>query len=616
MATRLGELILRAGLITEQQLQQALAEQKRTGGRLGSILVASGFVQEEDITELLSEQYGVPSINLSHFEIDPAVVKLVPAAVARKYFLIPINRTGSTLTIAIADPSNVSAIDDINFMTGYHVEPVVASEMAIREAIDKYYGAGKGLALYTGSKNGPGESGEEMDDFGSVDYRPTEDSAAATATAAESIDDGSQVDEDVHDFTELIGDAVEEIEVVSGKDDMDVDLMGAEEAPIIRLTNGILMKAVKLGVSDIHFEPYEKTFRVRYRLDGVLYKELTLPLEIKNAITSRLKIMAALDIAERRLPQDGRIKLKLSKKRDIDFRVSCLPTLYGEKVVLRLLDKSNLQLDMTKLGLDDFQLERVVEALDKPYGMFLVTGPTGSGKSTTLYSALAKLNTEENNISTAEDPVEYNMFGVNQVQMREEIGLNFASSLRAFLRQDPDIIMVGEIRDFETAEIAIKAALTGHLVLSTLHTNDAPSTVNRLLNMGIEPFLVSSSVILIVAQRLIRKICTECKEPYRVESEVLINFGFTEEESESTTVYRGKGCGRCAGKGYKGRVALYEVMKITDDMRELIVRGATNIELRELAIEEKMDTLRRSGIKKIIQGMTTLEEVAAVTVGI
>jgi type IV pilus assembly protein PilB len=502
MATRLGELVLRAGLINEQQLQQALSEQKRTGGRLGSILVASGFVQEEDITELLSEQYGVPSIQPVPLRDRHGGREVGAGRGGSQVFPDSDQPTGSTLTIAIADPSNVSAIDDINFMTGYHVEPVVASEMAIREAIDKYYGAGKGLSLYSGSRGSGGESGDELDDFGSADYRPGEEPQASAATASErrvGEEEEGVIDEDVHDFTELIGDAVEEIEVVTGKDDLDVDLMGAEEAPIIRLTNGILIKAVKLGVSDIHFEPYEKTFRVRYRLDGVLYKELTLPLEIKNAITSRLKIMSSLDIAERRLPQDGRIKLKLSKKRDIDFRVSCLPTLFGEKVVLRLLDKSNLQLDMTKLGLDEFQLERVGEALDKPYGMFLVTGPTGSGKSTTLYSALARLNTEENNISTAEDPVEYNMFGVNQVQMREEIGLNFAGSLRAFLRQDPDIIMVGEIRDFETAEIAIKAALTGHLVLSTLHTNDAPSTINRLLNMGIEPFLVSSSVIMIVA---------------------------------------------------------------------------------------------------------------------
>jgi type IV pilus assembly protein PilB len=615
MATRLGELVLRSGLITEQQLQQALAEQKRTGGRLGSILVSNGFVQEEDITELLSEQYGVPSINLRHFEIDAGVVKLVPAAVARKYYLIPINRTGSTLTIAIADPSNVSAIDDINFMTGYHVEPVVASEMAIREAIDKHYGTGKGLSLYATGRGGA-DGGGELDDFGSADYRPSEGGPASAAAQRPAADEDGGIDAEAHDFKELIGDAVEEIEVITSSDEVGGDLMGAEEAPIIRLCNGILIKAVKLGVSDIHFEPYEKVFRVRYRLDGVLYQELTLPLEIKNAIISRLKIMAALDIAERRLPQDGRIKLKLSKKRDIDFRVSCLPTLFGEKVVLRLLDKSNLQLDMTKLGFDEYQLERINEALDKPYGMVLVTGPTGSGKSTTLYSALARVNTEETNISTAEDPVEFNMFGINQVQMRDDIGLNFSAALRSFLRQDPDIIMVGEIRDFETAEIGIKAALTGHLVLSTLHTNDAPSTINRLLNMGIEPFLVSSSVILIIAQRLVRKICQDCKEPLKQDVQSLLDFGLTEEEAEKSTLYHGKGCGKCNGKGYKGRVALYEVMKITDDMRELIVRGATNMELRELAIEEKMDTLRRSGIKKIIQGMTTLEEVAGVTVGL
>ncbi len=607
MAVRLGELLLKANLITKDQLQQAVREKKRTKGPLSAILVLNGFVDEADITNLLSRQYGMPSVDLTQFEIDPKVTKLVPAAVARKHRIVPFSKTGSTLTIALADPSNISAIDDINFLTGLNVEAVLASEMAILQAIDKYYRGGKGLALYS-------KAGEE----GAASYADDDSESDSYASLLEEEGDAEPdevlfTESDYADFTGLIGDAVEEIEFVSGTDDIDTDLTGAEEAPIIRLVNGILLKAVKLGVSDIHIEPYEKVFRIRYRLDGNLYKELQLPLEIKNAITSRLKIMSALDIAERRLPQDGRIKLKLSKKRDIDFRVSTLPVLFGEKVVLRLLDKSNLQLDMTKLGFDEYQLDRFGDALEQPFGMILVTGPTGSGKSTTLYSALARLNKDSTNISTAEDPVEFSMYGINQVQMREEVGLNFAASLRSFLRQDPDIIMVGEIRDFETAEIAIKAALTGHLVLSTLHTNDAPSTINRMLNMGIEPFLVSSSVILIVAQRLARKVCQNCKEPHEVDIDTLLDFGFSEEEAENCVPYKGKGCKVCAGKGYKGRIALYEVMKVGDDMRELIVRGATNLELRELAIEEKMDTLRRSGIKKVLQGQTTLEEVGAVT---
>jgi type IV pilus assembly protein PilB len=416
---------------------------------------------------------------------------------------------------------------------------------------------------------------------------------------------------DVDDFDKLVTGAVDTVEVV--EEELDEKAIEDVDAPIVKLVNGILIKAIKMGVSDIHIEPYEKSFRVRYRLDGVLRKAMGLPLKIRNAIISRIKIMSKLDIAERRLPQDGRIKLKLGKKKDMDFRVSVLPCLFGEKVVMRLLDKSNLQLDMTKLGFEEQALADFQNALHKPFGMILVTGPTGSGKTTTLYSALHQLNQISENIMTAEDPVEFNLAGINQVQMHDEIGLNFAAALRSFLRQDPDIIMVGEIRDYETAEIGVKAALTGHLVLSTLHTNDAPSTINRLLNMGIEPFLVSSSVILILAQRLLRRICAGCKQPVEVNPQALIELGFKPEEAETMTVYHGKGCAVCSGTGYKGRVALYEVMPISERIRDLILQGASTSEIKNAAVEGGMNTLRMSGLAKVKQGQTTIEEVIRVT---
>src|SRR5262245_52616163 len=465
-AGRLGELLVRENLITLQQLQAAQEQQRKTGGRLGFNLTKLGYIEESELTAFLSKQYGVPSINLSEFEIDPEVIKLVPLEVAEKHQVIPVNRAGASLIVAMADPSNIFAIDDLKFLTGYNIEVVVASDGAIKEAIDKYYG---------GNEKG-----------GELNY-----------------------DEVLAEFDE------DEIEVGGDEDSVNVvDLeRSAEDAPVVKLVNLILIDAIKKGASDIHIEPYEKDFRVRYRIDGVLYEMMKPPLKLKNAITSRVKIMSSLDIAEHRLPQDGRIKLKLGKGREMDYRVSVLPTLFGEKIVLRLLDKGNLQLDMTKLGFEPKPLSLFKAAIKRPYGMVLVTGPTGSGKTTTLYSALSELNKSTVNISTAEDPVEYNLHGINQVQMHDDIGLNFASALRAFLRQDPNIIMVGEIRDFETAEIAVKAALTGHLVLSTLHTNDAPSTVSRLLNMGIEPFLVTASVNLIMAQRLARRICSECKAP-------------------------------------------------------------------------------------------------------
>ena len=604
MSERLGEMLIREGLITEDQLRSALDYQNKSGGRLGSVLVRMKYVQEEDITELLSNQFGVPSINLSNFEIEEAVLKLIPAEVARKYHLLPISRTGASLTIAMADPSNVFAQDDIKFMTGYHVEPVVASEIAIDKSIERYYGSGKGLAV---SSSEIDMHADPMSDFSDFD-----DEVSGGGSTSEDEIDSDFVN--VADFDDLVSGAVDELEVVD-EDDDNVVTVEDLEAPIVKLVNGILIKAINQGVSDIHFEPYEKSYRVRYRLDGVLRKELGLPLKIRNAITSRLKIMANLDISERRLPQDGRIKMRLGPKREMDFRVSTLPTLFGEKIVLRLLDKTNLELDMTKLGFEERQLAVFQEAIHKPYGMVLVTGPTGSGKTTTLYSALSQLNSISDNIMTAEDPVEYNLAGINQVQMKESIGLNFAASLRSFLRQDPGIIMVGEIRDFETAEIGIKAALTGHLVLSTIHTNDAPTTINRLLNMGIEPFLVASALILVVAQRLARTVCPKCAEPVQVPPEALLEVGLLEEEIGTFPIMKGRGCPNCMNTGYRGRVALYEILAITDEVRELILRGASAMEIRETAVALGMRTLRDAGLEKIRRGRTTVEEVVRVTFG-
>jgi type IV pilus assembly protein PilB len=570
MSVRLGELLTKASLITQDQLKEALKSQKSAGGKLGETLIKLGFVSDEDITECLSQQFGVPSINLSHFEIDGSVIKLIPADVARKYNILPVNKTGATITIAMADPTNVFAMDDIKFMTGYNVEPVVASELGIKAAIDNYYGSASALELK-----------KVMEDL----------------QQSESAD----------------------LEVMEDDEELDVAALaeGAEEAPVVKLVNLILTDAIKRGASDIHVEPYEKEFRVRFRIDGILYEIMNPPLKLKDAITSRLKILAKLDISEKRLPQDGRIKLKMKlneKNKELDFRVSVLPTLFGEKIVLRLLDKDNLRLDMTKLGFEPESLAKFEEAIFKPWGMVLVTGPTGSGKTNTLYSALAKVNSPEVNIITAEDPVEFNLPGINQVQMKESIGLNFAATLRSFLRQDPNIILVGEIRDFETAEIAIKAALTGHLVLSTLHTNDAPSTINRLMNMGIEPFLVATSVQLIAAQRLARRICQNCKEVVEMAPQALINLGFRKDEIGTFQVFKGRGCDKCNNTGYKGRVGLVEVMIIDDDIRELILTGGTAIDIKKKAAEGGMISLRRSGLIKIKDGITTIEEVVRETV--
>jgi type IV pilus assembly protein PilB len=589
LSERLGDLLIKRNFITSDQLKKAQEEQKLKGGRLESNLVRLGYIKEDELLSFLSAQYRVPSVKLSKIEINPNVIKLIPSSTSKKYFIIPINRVGPKLTLAMADPSNIVVIDEVKFMTGFNVEPVVASETEIVDAIKKYYGGG-------GSVAGLGTQTFQAQDF-ALDDDKSQDSDF-------DLMDVSLVD--VDEFDKLVHGAVDNVEVVENQTTDETDEIGG---PIIKIVNGVLIKAIKLGASDIHFEPYERSFRVRYRVDGVMRREMTLPIQIKNAIVSRLKIMSKLDIAERRLPQDGRIKLRLGKGREMDFRVSTVPVLFGEKVVLRLLDKSALQLDMAKLGFEESSLEDFKNALRKPVGMILVTGPTGSGKTTTLYSALSELNKETENITTAEDPVEYNFMGINQVQMHEEIGLTFASSLRAFLRQDPDIIMVGEIRDFETAQIAVQAALTGHLVLSTVHTNDAPGTVTRLIDMGIEPFLISSAVILILAQRLIRKICMECREPIKVHPQLLIDLGVTPDEVKTFPVYKGKGCSICNNTGYKGRVGLYEVMPNKEEIKELILSRASTSEIKKEAMRLGMKTLRQSGIIKIREGLTTIEEV-------
>ncbi|KIG12461.1 Type IV fimbrial assembly, ATPase PilB [Enhygromyxa salina] len=564
---RIGELLVRENLISTDQLREAQKDQRATGKRLAYSLTKLGILQETELTDFLSKQYGVPSITLDDFEIDPDVISLVPREVASKHVLIPVQQAGNSLIVAMADPSNIYAVDDIKFMTGLHIEAVVSTDAAIEAAIEHYYSA-----------------------------RPEE-----TASYQEVLGDLELDDIEFEDTGE------DEFSIVDSQNE-------AEQAPVVKLCNLILVNAINKAASDIHIEPYEKSYRVRYRIDGVLHHEMNAPLKLKNAITSRLKIMANLDIAERRLPQDGRIKIKMAKGREMDFRVSCLPTLYGEKIVLRLLDKDNLQLDMMKLGFEQGPLDDFKGAIHRPYGMCLVTGPTGSGKTTTLYSALSELNDDEVNISTAEDPVEFNLAGINQVQMHDDIGLNFAAALRSFLRQDPDIIMVGEIRDFETAEIAVKAALTGHMVLSTLHTNDAPSTVNRLLNMGVEPFLVTASVNLIVAQRLARRICKDCKKPDAATTpQMLVDAGMKPAEAKACQPMRGKGCKTCSDSGYKGRVALYEVMLLKDGLKDLILQGASTTELKSEAIRLGMNTLRRSGLNKIAEGMTTVEEIVRVT---
>lgn len=561
MAKKLGDVLLDGGLITPDQLQRAVSEQKQGGGMLAPTLVKLGFMGESELLDFLSKQYGVPAVDPGKLDVDQEVIDLIPSNIVQKYKIVPISLDGQTLTIAMVDPSNLFAVDDIRFLTRKNIRVTVATETAIKQAMDRFYDAGTG------------------------------------------------VDEALSEFTD------EAVDLIESGEDLDIGELesAAEQAPVVKLVNLVLVDAIRKGASDIHLEPYEKSLRVRYRIDGVLYEIMRPPLKLKNAIVSRLKIMSRLDIAERRLPQDGRIKLK-TKGKEMDFRVSVLPTLFGEKVVLRLLDKSSLQLDMTKLGFEERQLKDFQEAIHRPFGMVLVTGPTGSGKTTTLYSALCELNKTTDNISTAEDPVEYNLPGINQVQIHEAIGLTFATALRAFLRQDPDIIMVGEIRDFETAEIGIKAALTGHMVLSTLHTNDAPSTVSRLLNMGVEPFLVASAVNLMLAQRLARRVCNDCKQEIKVPKETLLDLGVLEEEVGSFASYKGAGCSTCNQTGYKGRIALYEVMPLYDEIKELVLVGASTAELKREAMRLGAITLRQAGINKLKQGITTVEEVVRCSV--
>ena len=562
---RLGDLLVAEGLITEEQLGKALAEQKGTTEKLGSVLLKLNFVHEEQLIGFLSRQYGIPSITLSQLDVDPEVLKLVPAAIAKKYEVLPITRQGSALTLAMADPTNVFALDDIAFMTNLQVTPVVASQAAIRKAIERTYDAQ--------------QSG-------------------------------------INDVLTALSNDVGSVEVVEEDTPSKVDVFelkeSADEAPVVKLVNMVLVDAIQKGASDIHWEPYEKVFRIRFRIDGVLHEMLAPPKRLEAAIVSRLKIMSNLDIAERRLPQDGRIKLRYNT-REIDFRVSILPTIFGEKAVLRILDKNALKLDLTQLGFDPWNLEAFTHAIHQPYGMVLITGPTGSGKTTTLYSAIHTINTPEHNIMTAEDPVEYNLKGVNQVQVDEGVGRTFASALRSFLRQDPDVILVGETRDLETAQISIRAALTGHLVFSTLHTNDCPSTIARLVDMGIPPFLISSALLLILAQRLGRKVCSGCKEPYDADEELLVPYGHVPTGVGKTPFYKGKGCQSCSFTGMKGRIAIYEVMSISQELRDAILKNAPTAELREIAQAQGMKTLRQAGLQKVIEGTTTVDEVLRVT---
>ena len=575
---KLGELLLRSQIVTSAQLEAARNEQRKSGGRLSGQLTKLGYVREQDMTNFLSRQFGVPSVYLDEIkEISPEILRLIPRDKAVKHCCLPINRVAQNLVVAMSDPTDMFAIDDLKFMTGLNIEVVVSDEQAILKAIDTFYGA---------SKQAPS---------GASSQASAEDDGFGTTSLEDFVLDDVEYGDDE--------------EVVNA-----VDLQNmAEEARVVRLVNAILIDAIRNNASDIHMEPYEKSMRVRFRIDGVLKEVMKPPLKLRNAIVSRIKIMSNLDIAERRLPQDGRIKLKMGGNREMDFRVSILPCLFGEKVVMRLLDKSNLQLDMTKLGFEEKALHDFKEAIHRPYGMVLVTGPTGSGKTTTLYSALSELNTVTDNISTAEDPVEFNLMGINQVQMHEAIGLNFAAALRSFLRQDPDIIMVGEIRDFETAEIAVKSALTGHMVLSTLHTNDAPSTISRLLNMGIEPFLVTSSVNLILAQRLARKLCPFCKKEVQTDPATLRNAQVPEDRIAGAKIYEpGPGCEKC-NNGFKGRIALYEVMVFGEELRSAVLQGYSTAELKAEAIRLGMQTLRMAGINKVLEGVTSLTEVCRVT---
>ncbi len=562
---KIGRILVEQGLISKEQLKIAFKECEQRGykDKLIKILIEKGFISEEELVKAFSDKMGIPFVNLKKYKIPDEILEILPLSMIKKYRAVPIERNGNILIVAMEDPTDLNAIADIRFYTNYNIDIAIATPSGIDKVIEELE-TGEGIL--------------EVDDLNlnleGIDY-------------------------------------IEE--------DEDIDLSSIQEesqkAPIIRFVNYIIADAVRKEASDIHIEPYEKKLRIRYRIDGILHEFFTPPLKLKNAIVSRIKIMSHLDIAERRIPQDGRIKIKLQDNKEIDIRVSTLPTIFGEKVVMRILDKSSLKLDLKTLGFEERELRVFREVINKPYGMILVTGPTGSGKTTTLYSALSELNKPDVNISTAEDPVEYNIEGINQVNIREDIGLTFATALRSFLRQDPDIILLGEIRDLETAEIAVKAALTGHLVLSTLHTNDASSTIVRLVDMGIEPFLVSTSLLLIVAQRLVRKICLNCKEEVKIEKKALISMGVEEEEVDDFKVFKGKGCEECNGTGYKGRTALYEVLKVSQDIKELINKGGTAYQIQQVAIKEGMKTLREAGLLKVKQGITTLEEVGRATIG-
>jgi type IV pilus assembly protein PilB len=605
VSARIGEVALAAGALTAEQLENAREVQQRTGGHLGALLVRLGYLTEAQVADLVARQYGLAAMyDLDSVEVPRAVMALVPGESCRSHCIVPLSRRGASLHMAMADPTNVFTVDHVQFLTGLKVVPVVAAEGAILRTIDRLYGQERGLVPVDspGTRTRPPAA---ADDEPGRELHPGDIAFG-----------GDEIDADV--FAEDEAD-VEQVQV--GPEEIDLAALtgGTTDRPVVGLVNRILVEAYRRGASDIHIEPYEKDFSVRFRVDGLLTEYGTLPLRVRETVTARIKVMANLDIAERRLPQGGRMRIRFrldDRVRDLDFRVSCLPTLWGEKIVLRLLDKTKLMLDMTGLGFEPESLERFRAAISKPYGVVLVTGPTGSGKTNTLYSALSVLNRRDTNIMTAEDPVEFNLRGVNQVQIKESIGLNFASVLREFLRQDPNIILVGEIRDYETAEIAVKAALTGHLVLSTLHTNDAPSTVSRLVNMGIEPFLVGTAVNLIQAQRLVRRICKECKVDVTEElaAQALVEAGFAPDEVAGLRIHRGRGCAACNGTGYKGRVGLYEVMEISEAIRDLIMVGATAVEVKRKALEEGMLTLRMSGLEKIRNGVTTLDEVCRETV--
>ena len=612
MVSKLGEMLVKAQLITEAQLDEVIKTQRREGGKLGSIVVRAGFCSDQDIVSFLGMQYGVPAADLEQWPpIDPAVIALIPADLAQRHKVLPLQRTGSVLTLAMSDPTDIFAMDDVRFHTGYNVDPVVSSEMGLARAVERYYGGSSQVALRADGTSTRGGSAP---------------SASGPAGPGGLPVPGFEEEDEQFDLNELEQqlDADAEFEATDDDNEESINVNalrhGSEDAPVVKLVNMVLIDAIKKGASDIHIEPYEKTYRIRFRIDGIMQEVMRPNLKLKDPLTSRVKILAKLNIAEKRLPQDGRIKLRVNmngRQKVIDYRVSILPTLFGEKIVLRLLDSDKLMLDLTKLGFEPESLVRWDRQITRPYGMVLVTGPTGSGKTNTLYSSISKLNTVDTNILTAEDPVEFNFPGINQVQMKEQIGLNFAAALRSFLRQDPNIILVGEIRDFETAEIAIKASLTGHLVLSTLHTNDAPSTINRLMNMGVEPFLVATSVNIICAQRLVRRLCPNCKavETHVQPEDALLKVGFTPEEiQKGITFYKPVGCEACNKRGYKGRVGLYEVLEMSEPMRDMVLTGASAIELREQAIKEGMITLRRSGCRKVLDGVTTIEEIIRETV--